>query len=205
MMPRRLVAVALLTLLARPALTADDEGFKPLFDGKTLDGWVTPEDKTLFSVEDGQIVGRTKAGQLKKNEFLATPRPYGDFTLKASVKLSGGNSGIQFRSDREPNGRVSGPQADAAEGYWGLFYEENRRGILERYPEDKAKALARSGGWNDFVITAKGDHVTIELNGTKVIDRTDDKFQRSGIIALQIHAGPPMEVRFKDIAIKTLD
>ena len=205
MMPRRLVAVALLTLLARPALTADDEGFKPLFDGKTLDGWVTPEDKTLFSVEDGQIVGRTKVGQLKKNEFLATPRPYGDFTLKASVKLSGGNSGIQFRSDREPNGRVSGPQADAAEGYWGLFYEENRRGILERYPEDKAKALARSGGWNDFVITAKGDHVTIELNGTKVIDRTDDKFQRSGIIALQIHAGPPMEVRFKDIAIKTLD
>ena len=205
MKPRWLGAAALLALVALPALTAEDPDFKPLFDGKTLDGWVTPDDKTLFTVEDGQIVGRTKEGQLKKNEFLVTAKPYGDFILKASVKISGGNSGIQFRSDREPNGRVSGPQADAAEGYWGLFYEENRRGILERYPEDKAKALAKSGDWNDFVITAKGDHVTIELNGTKVIDRTDPKFAKSGIIALQIHAGPPMEVRFKDIAIKVLD
>lgn len=205
MKPRWLGAVALLALIARPALTADDVEFKPLFDGKTLEGWVTPDDKTLFRVEDGQIVGRTKEGQLKKNEFLVTAKPYGDFVLKASVKIKGGNSGIQFRSDREPNGRVSGPQADAAEGFWGLFYEENRRGILERYPEDKAKALAKSGDWNDFVITAKGDHVIIELNGTKVIDRTDDKFAKSGIIALQIHAGPPMEVRFKDISIKVLD
>ena len=55
------------------------------------------------------------------------------------------------------------------------------------------------------MITAKGDHVTITLNGTKVIDRTDPKFDKTGIIALQVHVGPAMEVRFKDIEIKTLD
>ena len=55
------------------------------------------------------------------------------------------------------------------------------------------------------MITAKGDHVTIDLNGTRVIDRTDPKFDKTGIIALQVHVGPAMEVRFKDLEIKTLD
>ena len=99
---------------------------------------------------------------------------------------------------------VSGPQADVAEGYWGLLYEERGRGILERYPEEKAKELVKNNDWNEFVITAKGDHVTIDLNGTRVIDRTDSKFDKEGIIALQVHVGPAMEVRYKDIAIQDL-
>ncbi|GAC1300754.1 MAG: hypothetical protein NVSMB14_11000 [Isosphaeraceae bacterium] len=188
-----------------PALCAAEEGFKPLFDGKDFKGWVLPEDKTIFSIEGDEIVGKTKAGQLKKNEFLVTDKKYGDFVLKAKIKLKGGNSGIQFRSERAKDGAVSGPQADAAEGYWGLFYEERRRGILERYDPAKAEKLAKHGDWNDFVITAKGSHVVIELNGTKVIDRDDPKFDKTGIIALQVHAGPPMEVRFKDIELKPLD
>ena len=73
--------------------------FRSLFNGKDLSGWVTPEDKSLFAVEDGEIVGRTK-GDLKKNEFLVTEKPYGDFVLKAKVKIRNGNSGIQFRSKR---------------------------------------------------------------------------------------------------------
>ena len=125
--------------------------------------------------------------------------------LKAKVKIRNGNSGIQFRSKRQPDGVVSGPQADVADGYWGLFYEERGRGILERYPEEKANALVRKDDWNDFVITAKGDHVTIDLNGTRVIDRKDPVFAKEGIIALQVHVGPPMEVRYKDIQIKVLD
>ena len=189
-------------LAARPAAGADD--FKPLFNGKDFDGWVTPADKDLFAVEDGVIVGRTK-GDLKKNEFLATEKPYGDFTLKVKVKYTNGNSGIQFRSKRADDGAVSGPQADVADGFWGLFYEERGRGILERYPEEKANALVKKGEWNQFVITAKGDHVTIELNGTTVTDRKDPEFAASGIIALQVHVGPAMEVRFKDLEIKPLD
>ena len=175
-----------------------------MFNGKDLTGWVTPEDKSLFTVENGEIVGRT-IGKLKKNEFLATEKSYGDFVLKAKVKYRNGNSGIQFRSKRSADGVVSGPQADVADGYWGLLYEERGRGILERYPEQKAKALVKKDDWNEFVITAKGQHVTIDFNGTRIIDRNDPKFDKEGIIALQIHAGfPKMRVEFKDIKFTDL-
>ena len=185
-----LVCVASCGLRPSPAANADEPGeFHPLFNGRDLSGWVTPEDKSLFTVEDGQIVGRTK-GDLKKNEFLVTEKPYGDFVLKAKVKIRNGNSGIQFRSKRKDDGVVSGPQADVADGFWGLLYEERGRGILERYPEEKAKELVKTDDWNEFVITAKGQHVTIDLNGTRIIDREDPKFDKDGIIALQVHVGP---------------
>jgi hypothetical protein len=204
-MHRLSLAVLLLATTSLPARAAD-EGFTPLFNGKDLSGWVQPAagSGATFAVEDGQVVGRTD-GKLKKNEFLVTEKPYGDFVLKAKVKFKNGNSGIQFRSKREDNGRVTGPQADVANGYWGLLYEEGRRGILERYPEKEAAKIIKEGDWNDFVIEAKGDHVVISINGTKVIDRTDPKFDKSGIIALQVHVGAAMEVRYKDIEIKTLD
>lgn len=204
-MPRLAFATFLLTTMSLPARAAD-EGFTPLFNGKDLSGWAQPaaDSGATFTVDDGQIVGRTN-GKLRKNEFLATEKPYGDFILKAKVKFKNGNSGIQFRSKREPNGRVTGPQADVANGYWGLLYEEGRRGILEQYPKEEAAKLIKEGDWNDFVIEAKGDHVVISINGTKVIDRTDPKFDKSGIIALQVHVGPAMEVRYKDIEIKALD
>jgi hypothetical protein len=188
---------------ARPQAANEPAEFRRLFNGKDLSGWVTPEDKSLFTVEDGEIVGRTK-GDLKKNEFLVTDKPFGDFVLKAKVKFRNGNSGIQFRSKRADDGAVSGPQADVADGYWGLLYEERGRGILERYPEEKAKELVKKDDWNEFVISAKGQHVTIDLNGTRVIDRDDPKFDKEGIIALQVHVGPEMEVRYKDIEIKEL-
>src|SRR5277367_2204515 len=136
------------------ALGQDSKGFHPLFNGKDLTGWVTPEDKSLFTVEDGEIVGRTTKEKLKKNEFLVTDKPYGDFVLKAKVKIRNGNSGIQFRSKRTEEGVVSGPQADVADDQWGLLYEEKGRGPLDRYPLDKAKALLKEDGWNEFVITA---------------------------------------------------
>jgi hypothetical protein len=191
-----------LNLPAR-AVGQEPAKFQPLFNGKDLAGWVTPDDKALFTAEDGEIVGRTE-GNLKKNEFLVTKKPYRNFVLKAKVKFRNGNSGIQFRSKRAPDGAVSGPQADVADGYWGLLYEERGRGILERYPEDKANALVKKGDWNEFVIEAKGKHVTIDLNGTRIIDRTDDKFADEGIIALQVHVGPAMEVRYKDIELAEL-
>lgn len=203
------LAAAALALCTVPApgraSAADDDGFTPLFNGKDLTGWVQPADPNAsFTVEDGQIVCRTK-GKLSKNEFLCTAKEYGDFVLKARVKFLNGNSGIQFRSKREPNGRVTGPQADVADGYWGLFYEEGRRGILEQHPEEM-KGLVREKDWNEFVITAKGDHVTIDINGKRIIDRTDPKFDPKGIIALQLHVWKePMEVRYEGLAIKPLD
>jgi hypothetical protein len=178
--------------------------FRPLFNGNDLAGWIPPDDTSLFWVEEGQIVGRT-TGNLKKNEFLATDRVFRNFVLRAQVKLESGNSGIQFRSRRASDGAVSGPQADVAEGYWGLLYEERGRGILQRYPEDEARKLVRPNDWNEFVITARGKRVTIDLNGTRVIDRTDPEFADEGVIALQLHVGPPMEVRYRNLEICELE
>ena len=187
------------------ALGQDSPGFHSLFNGKDLTGWVTPADKTLFTVEDGEIVGRTTKEKLKKNEFLVTDKPYSDFVLKAKVKIRNGNSGIQFRSKRADDGAVSGPQADVSDQYWGLLYEERGRGFLDDQTK-KAKPLVKKGDWNEFVITAKGSHVTIDLNSTRIIDRDDPKFAPEGIIALQLHVWKePMEVRFKDIEIKELE
>src|SRR5258708_37242443 len=137
-MTRTGLGLAFCLALCTPMLLAQEGDFKPLFNGKDLSGWVTPDDKSLFTVENGEIVGRTK-GDLKKNEFLVTDKPYANFVLKAKVKLRNGNSGIQFRSERAKDGAVAGPQADVADGYWGLLYEERRRGILERYDEKKAE------------------------------------------------------------------
>lgn len=209
-MARRFVTLlaaglSLAVLAGGPARAADDQnGFTPLFNGRDLSGWIVPEDPDLFTVEDGEIVGRTR-GDLTINQFLVAEKPYRDFHLKAKVKLIRGNSGIQFRSKLLDGGAVAGPQADVAAEYWGLLYEERGRGILERYPEDKAREIVKPNDWNEFEIIAEGDHVQIFLNGTKVIDRTDPEFAPEGVIALQVHVGPPMEVRFKDIAIKTLD
>lgn len=199
-----LATLGLALTLASSLTRADEGGSTRLFNGKDLSGWITPDVQDLFTVEGGEIVGKTK-GDLKKNEFLVTEDAYGDFVLKAKVKFISGNSGIQFRSRRAPNGAVSGPQADVGNGYWGLLYEERGRGILDRYPPEQAAKLVKEGDWNEFVITAKGDHVTIDLNGTRIIDRTDPEFAKTGIIALQVHTGPVTEVRFKDIEIKTLD
>lgn len=202
-MPR--LAIAALALGLAPSARAADEGFTPLFNGKDLSGWVQPaaDSGATFAVEDGQIVGRTD-GKLKKNEFLVTEKPYGDFVLKAKVKYKNGNSGIQFRSKREPNGRVTGPQADVADKYWGLLYEEGGRGFLDNKTKEAA-SLIHEGDWNEFVIEAKGGRIVISINGTKLIDRTDSEIKPSGIIALQVHVGPAMEVRYKDIEIKALD
>src|SRR5262245_51591414 len=92
--------VLCLTALWGDCLSNTSQGQEPdkaqaLFNGKDLFGWVTPDEKSLFTVEGGEIVGRTK-GDLKKNEFLVTERPYRNFVLKAKVKIRNGNSGIQF-------------------------------------------------------------------------------------------------------------
>jgi hypothetical protein len=197
------MAASMAVMVGGSALAGD---FQPLFNGKDFSGWVEPKDKTIWSVEDGEIVGRTKEGQLEKNEFLVTDRPYKNFVLRVKIKLRNHNSGIQFHSKRADDGAVAGPQVDAADGYWGVLYDERgKRGIIERYDPEKAKTLAKKGDWNEFEISVKDNHLTVVLNGTKIIDRQDDQFPENGVIALQVHKGPPMEVRFKDLEIKMMD
>ncbi len=189
---------------AQPAAAPIDfDDSVSLFNGKDLTGW---EGETqLWSAHDGMIVGKSPG--IKYNTFLATTKEYQDFELKLSFRLVGGvgNSGIQFRSARRPDSpQVVGYQADIGEQHWGSLYDEARRGkFLVDTPQ---KGTAKEDGWNDYVIRCQGDHIELTFNGAKTVDyhEADASIPRSGIIALQIHAGAPMEIQFKDIRIRKL-
>ncbi|GMV99571.1 MAG: hypothetical protein AMXMBFR84_07100 [Candidatus Hydrogenedentota bacterium] len=198
-------------MLAVCALGANaaDEGYTPLFNGKDLTGW--SGDPKLWSVKDGAIVGSTDGVKIEHNTFLSHEKKFADFILRAKVKLRNHNSGIQFRSEQHPDYVVAGYQADVAEQtYFGLLYEEKKRGILPYWNEktqeerDAIQALVHKGDWNDYEIRCEGDHVVMTLNGTVVCDLIDPEGAKEGIIALQLHAGPEMQVAYKDIEIMEL-
>lgn len=193
----------LLAVCVGPLAAADD--FKPLFDGKTLEGW--DGDKDLWSVHDGVIVGSTHDKQLKSNSFLSTKKKYKNFVLKIKFKLHNHNSGIQYRSEQLPNYVVKGYQADIADNqFMGILYEERGRGILANVKKEEVAKFVKQGDWNEYVITANGPKLKQELNGHTTIEFTDEegKGSREGIIALQLHVGPKMKIEFKDILIKEL-
>jgi hypothetical protein len=156
----------------------------------------------------------------------------GDFELRLTYRIKGGNSGVQYRSkhlkDQKDNAWVvSGYQAEVANGpgHDGFLYHERGRGSVclvgEKVEMDAAgkknvvgsvgdaKAIAatfKPNDWNDYIIIAKGNHLAHYLNGVQTIDLTDNDEKgraMSGIIALQIHAGGPMVVEFKDLRLKT--
>ena len=198
----RFVTVALLA--ACSVLAADD--FRPLFNGRNLDGWVV-DTAAAWQVRDGMIVG--KHDGLKYNDFLRTARNYQDFELKVKFRLLNGegNSGVQFRSKPVPDSHeVEGYQADVGQQYWGCLYDESRRKkILAQAPEAALAGLDKTG-WNEYVIRAQGNHITMHLNGKKTVDYTETEpgMDVPGFIALQVHSGPKIEVWFKDILIREL-
>jgi len=199
-------ALTVLVLMGAAAAGEAEEGFKPLFDGKTLDGW--NGDPDLWKVEDGAIAGSTDEKQIKRNNFLATTKPYKNFVLKLQFKLRNGNSGVQVRSKQHPDYVVRGYQPDIAESrYTGILYEEGGRGILADVDPKKVAEVVKKGDWNQYVITCDGPKIKIELNGTTTVDYTEKdekKGATEGIIAFQLHVGPKMKIWFKDVEIKEL-
>ena len=158
------------------------------------------------------------------------PLVVGDFELRCSYKFTGdfGNSGIQYRSKDFGDFVVGGYQADMEVGdtYSGILYEERMtRGIMAARGEKvvwsaegkkevagatektsaEIQAAINKNGWNDYVVIAKGNHLQHFINGLQTVDVVDNdpaKRVMTGILALQLHAGPPMKVQFKNIRIK---
>ncbi len=202
---KKLTWIFLITCLATLA-SAEEPGFRSLFDGKTLSGW--DGDPRLWSVRDGAIVGSTEGVSLTDNSFLISKAKYSDFILRAETKLRNHNSGIQFRSEALPNWVVRGLQADMAEGnWWGSIYDEKgKRGTIVNGWKGKAETVLRPNDWNDYEVTCNGDLIQIRLNGLLTAELHDTpESPRSGIIALQLHKGTPMEVQFRNIRIKELN
>jgi type 1 glutamine amidotransferase len=224
----RLAIFAAVALVSHSQLSAADEepGFKNLFNGKDLSGW--DGNPKFWSVKDGAITGQTTdSNKTDGNTFLIwRDGTVDDFELRLSYKIVGGNSGIQYRSKDKGNWVVGGYQGDfeAGDTYSGILYEEQGRGILaqrgqktEIGPDGKVRVLASLGDtndiqkaikkedWNDYVILAEGNQLTHIINGrmtAQVTDNQPEKRALSGILALQLHAGPAMTVQFKNIRIK---
>ena len=195
-------------LLASIALAEVEEGFTPIFDGKTLDGW--EGNWKIFRIQDGAVVAGSLETPIPHNDFLCTKQEYGDFELRLKFKVlgTGANAGIQFRSRRVPNHHeVSGYQADLGDGWWGSLYDESRRNkVLVKADEAKLNEVLKRDDWNDYTIRCEGKRIQLWINDQQTVDYTelDDKIEQQGIIGLQIHGGGPSEAWYKDIRIKEL-
>lgn len=183
----------------------------PLFDGRTFDGWEGDTAKT-WRIENSEIIGGSMTEKVPRNEFLATKKSYANFDLRLKFKLTGttpkSNAGIQIRSERIPDHfEMIGYQADLGEKYYGALYDESRRKTMLAAPAPEVieKAL-KLNEWNEYRIRCEGRRVQLWINGVQTVDYTepDENIVQKGRIALQVHGGPPTEVRYKDIVIEEL-
>jgi hypothetical protein len=219
--------------LVAGAGAASTQEFKPIFDGKSLEGWAAKQSK-FWRVEDGAITAEsTPEKPCDKNTFLVWQSgQIDDFELKLKYRITGtdrANSGIQVRSQLHDDGHMTGYQCDLdLAGNWvGKLYDEhtgrrvlanrgervkiaeNGERTVEKFTDkpDAALATIKAGDWNEYRIKAQGHNIQIFINGVKTVDVTDyqrGEFDLSGLLAVQLHSGPPMKVQFKDIVLKRL-
>jgi WD40 repeat protein len=184
-------------------------------DDNTVKVWDAQTGKNLLTLK-GHVMfpGDPSRGQkvyslsfdpdaLKFNTFLCSKQKYGDFELKFQVKMTGksANSGVQIRSHvhDKKTFAVTGPQCGMGQEDWGSLYGENFGGMMQAADAKLVKKIVKENDWNDYYIKAVGKHITIKLNGETTVDGDFPKIPDSGIIAWQLHAGPAMEVSFRNI------
>jgi putative heme-binding domain-containing protein len=218
---QRFVSTCSLFLLGLPLYGQE---WKPLFNGRNLDGWTG--DPRLWRVENGVLIGETDDAdrKLAANSFLILKdAEVADFELEYQARVTGGNnSGVQYRSKvLDPKQWVvGGYQMDLhpEPRYLGMLYEEKGRGIACESGQkvDLADKPTVTGSldrpatnlaeWNTYRIVAKGDTATHYINDKPVAEIHDvDAAKRSlkGVLALQVHAGPSMKAEFKELRLRT--
>ncbi|MEJ6572967.1 MAG: DUF1080 domain-containing protein [Akkermansiaceae bacterium] len=192
---------------------SDTDGFTPLFNGKTMDGWHNPYKWGKIKVVDGEI---HLTGD--KKFFVVTDKKYSNFIFEAQILLPEGkaNSGFMFRAHEQP-GKVFGYQSEVdgdPNRKWsgGLYDEGRRRWFISPIKGDKkseAEFRKRAGDsfkrndWNTYRITCKGDHITIAVNGVVTTDVKDSK-DASGVIGIQHHGEKGKTYKFRNLRIKEL-
>jgi len=208
----------------------EETGFQSIFDGKTLAGW--DGDPAFWRVENGALVGQTATDkQPKQNTFLiwrgGSPA---DFELKLDFRLTGFNSGIQFRSIELPDIKwaMKGYQADmdGEQRFTGQIYEERGRGFLAMRGQftyvsaagkpgligslgdtNELKSSIKSEDWNALDLIARGNTIVQLLNGrlmSMLIDDDTAGRKLDGLIGIQCHLGPPMKIEVRNVRLKKL-
>lgn len=195
-MKKLLLAALLLITVAAHAQKA-----KSIFNGKNLKGW-TAHGTEKWYVENGELV--CESGPDKQYGYLSTDKAYKNFELTLQFKQeANGNSGVFFRSSIEGT-KISGWQCEVAplNSHTGGIYESYGRGwLIQPKPEDEK--WLKVGEWNELKLLVKGDEVTTYLNGHQMIYIKDEKIGKGeGFIALQIHDGGGIKVRWKNIKVR---
>jgi putative heme-binding domain-containing protein len=225
---RPLILLASLCAPCLPVVTgAEEPRYRILFNGETLDGWKGLDG--FWSVQAGSIVGETTAERpTQGNTFLVWQGgEVGDFEFVCRVRFQGNNSGVQYRSALVDAAKsvVAGYQADlhAAPANFGMLYGEKmgKRGIIANRGQQvtvnaagEKSVVGKVGSdatlvdweWNELRVVASGNRLVHQINGITTVDVTDDhpEAPRRGILALQLHAGPPMRVEFRDLRLREL-
>jgi len=230
---RKYVYLALLSIPVLCIAAADkDEGWVPLFDGKTLNGWSVHSGFAKYHVTDGEIVGTAVKGS--PNSFLCSDKEYGDFILEFEVKCDPNlNSGVQirshiakepmafvFRNEKGQPGTVKIP-ADRVYGYQveiatarsrssGGIYDEARRGFfIAAVPRESAGATAfKDHEWDKYRIECRGNSMKTWINDIPCADLLDS-LDAKGILGLQVHGigndqFKPYQVRWRNLRIREL-
>ncbi len=197
-----------LALIAGSLLAGPDSPEKPgkrvkLFNGKNLKGWVVHGTEKWY-VDKGELI--CESGPDKGYGYLKTEKQYKDFDLSVDfLQESNGNSGVFIRSSVEGT-KVSGWQVEVAgpNQDTGGIYESYGRGWLIKIPDEKEGYL-KYGSWNTLRIRAQGGRVQTWLNGHEMVDFEDAKIgAATGSIALQIHDGGGIKVRWKNLLLTEL-
>jgi len=196
-------AVALCTIVAMLAVAAPAKKAIKLFNGKNLDGWKIYGTEKWY-VDNGELI--CESGPDKKYGYLLTDKFYKNFDLSLQFKQeANGNSGVFFRSTVDGT-KVKGWQVEVAPPNHdtGGIYESYGRNWLVQIPDEK-ETILKPEEWNTLRIVANGDRVQTYLNGQEMVDLKDEKIGAGeGGIALQIHDGGGIKVRWRDIVLKPL-
>ncbi|MFP2995250.1 DUF1080 domain-containing protein [Spongiivirga sp. MCCC 1A20706] len=184
-------------------ITSCEPKKESLFNGKNLDGWKAYGTEKWY-VQDGELI--CESGPDAQYGYLATETFYDNFVLTIDFKQeANGNSGVFFRSTIDGT-KISGWQVEVAppENNTGGIYESYGRGWLIKPEPYKDRAL-KMGEWNTMKIRVEGPVVTTWLNDIEMIQLSDNKIaEGKGSIALQIHDGGGIKVKWRNIYIQQL-
>jgi len=190
-------------LLVRGQLRAAEQEkpvWKPIFDGKTLEGW-RQNGQGDWTVEEGAMVGRAKNAKLYGH--MVSDRTYRDFTLRFNYKCSQGDSGFFIRTEIQEPDKTVGLQVQCGplgSGNGGI-YDSYGRGWLQHPTQSDEQEFYKVDQYNEMIISAHGGHVTVHVNGIKSADLEDDKIRPEGVFATQMHSGTDVVTYFKDLAV----
>jgi len=199
-MKKIILSLTVLILLASFSAPQKKES---LFNGKDLTGWKIYGTEKWY-VENGLLV--CESGPDKKYGYLATEKFYKNFDITVEfLQEANGNSGLFFRSTIEGT-KISGWQCEVApQGKdTGGIYESYGRGWLKQI-EDEKENILKPGKWNKLRLRVEGDKVQTWLNGKPMVDFSDEKIgMANGSIALQIHDGGGIKVKWRKLIIQEL-